>query len=416
MIREVLIVDPEASFLKSLKETLEEYSDSFSVKIATGLDPAKESLARAPISLVLIGINGSRKQEGLALLEYIRGAYPEIPVLFMGGPGQEDLVSMNEENGVAGWVERRAKPMEIAKKANNILKRESDAGSLHGVSPGMFLQLIEMEGRSCLIRLQEPVAGTKGLLFFQNGELIDARVGDTHGPEAAYRIFSWDEVALAIQAGCPVKEKKIHMNAQAVLLEAMRRKDESAKAATGKENGRDALQPVPDLEPPDAEDLDERALSAGGLEELSDFEAELTSADLEEGHEEPQKPANAPEKAVIVNAADLLADDDEEDEGEITMPSSLLEAMDPLEAIRYKLDHEIGPKCGLENIATDNSWDSFVTRMQKTGEILGAGKLLIGYIEREDGPDCVVMPGESTTVLYLNPRCPKSRIIQVLTA
>jgi hypothetical protein len=66
----------------------------------------------------------------------------------------------------------------------------------------------------------------QGVLFFREGELIDARSDGLKGEEAAHEIFMWDEVTLSIQNVCPQKEKKIHRELQAILLDAMRLKDE----------------------------------------------------------------------------------------------------------------------------------------------------------------------------------------------
>ncbi len=393
MIKDVLIVDGDEAFCNGLKNTLEEYSDSFSVRTAMAQGEALESLAEVPYSILLLGLDASQEDD-LTLVDYVREFYPETPVLAMSDSNSQESKSTLQKKGAEGFVKKPFEPRKLAKKISTILKKETDAGSLQGVSPGMFLQLIEMEERSCVIRLQESKSGTKGLLFFRDGELVDARVRDKDGAEAAYKIFSWDEVSLAIQGGCPPKDKKIHMNAQAVLLEAMRRKDEGG--------GKGAAVPIfadssangpaePEDLPPD-QDL--------GGPSLGDFESELSDEDLVAGHED-----ETPEPANIVSAADLLADDDEHEDDE---PENLVDS------IRLKLDREIGPKCGLEEIVQDESWDAFIEEMDHAGSILGAGKLSIGYVEREEGPDCVVLPGETATLVYLNPRCPKNRILQVL--
>jgi hypothetical protein len=59
---------------------------------------------------------------------------------------------------------------------------------------------------------------------------------------AAYEIFSWDAVDLAIQNRCDVHTNVINKDVQAIYLEAMRRKDESEAASI------EALTPEP-LEP-----------------------------------------------------------------------------------------------------------------------------------------------------------------------
>lgn len=70
-------------------------------------------------------------------------------------------------------------------------------------------------------------SGTMGVLFFKDGELLDARCEGLQGLDAAYRIFSWDEVALSIQNVCVTKKNVIKSELQPIILEAMRQKDEA---------------------------------------------------------------------------------------------------------------------------------------------------------------------------------------------
>ena len=50
------------------------------------------------------------------------------------------------------------------------------------------------------------------------------------GLDAAYLIFSWEEVTLSIQNECPQKDNKINSDLQPIILEAMRLKDEADDA------------------------------------------------------------------------------------------------------------------------------------------------------------------------------------------
>ncbi len=58
-----------------------------------------------------------------------------------------------------------------------------------------------MEQKTCTIRLEDKSTAEKGILFFSEGELLDARVNNLKGESAAYKIFSWEEVNLSIQNG-----------------------------------------------------------------------------------------------------------------------------------------------------------------------------------------------------------------------
>jgi len=68
-----------------------------------------------------------------------------------------------------------------------------------------------------------------GVLFFNKGELYDARIDNIFGKNAAYEIFSWEKVSLSIQDDCAVKDKRIKEELQTILFDAMRMKDESGE-------------------------------------------------------------------------------------------------------------------------------------------------------------------------------------------
>jgi hypothetical protein len=58
------------------------------------------------------------------------------------------------------------------------------------------------------------------------GELCDARVGERQGEIAAYEIFGWDDVSLAIQNDCTVRQNRINKELSSLLIEGARRSDE----------------------------------------------------------------------------------------------------------------------------------------------------------------------------------------------
>ena len=117
----------------------------------------------------------------------------------------------------------------LAEKISATLQKESEGGILQTVPLDMFLQLVEMEQKTCTIRIVNKISKAIGVLFFQSGELMDARIKDVKGITAAYEIFSWEKVTLSIQDACVVKKKQIKDDLQAILMEAMRLKDEQAE-------------------------------------------------------------------------------------------------------------------------------------------------------------------------------------------
>jgi hypothetical protein len=104
-------------------------------------------------------------------------------------------------------------------------------------------------------------------------------------------------------------------------------------------------------------------------------------------------------------------------------PPAVLEEVEPYELdpatiiknIRDKIEQAVGPACGLEDIYQDDSWDSIVFQLSGTGEDLNIGKLVLGYIDKGESNDYIVLPGEKTTVISVNPKCPRDKLLQILS-
>jgi CheY-like chemotaxis protein len=342
MIKKVMIVDDDQEMLLSLKEGFEKYNATFSVLMAGDGLVATEKLEKETLSLVITDLRMPR-MDGFALLSKIMEQYPDIPVIIMTGYSTPEMERLAKEGGAVGYVEKPFMIDDLAGKVLAALRKESEGGTLHSVSSGMFLQLIEMEQKTCTIRLLDKASGKDGVLFFCDGELFDARTAGLKGEAAAYKIFSWDEVNLSIQNECRQKEPKIHRDINAILLEAMRLKDEAGEA-------------------------EEPEVVEEEIEEIEELSEELES-----------------------------------------------KTPDPLMSIQTRLKEEVGERCGLEDIYQDNSWDGFMAQISRMGAFFGAGKLKLIYLDRSEPNDLILLPGYKTSVLLVNSKCPRDRIITILS-
>ncbi|CAB1063285.1 Response regulator of zinc sigma-54-dependent two-component system [Olavius sp. associated proteobacterium Delta 1] len=335
MIKNVLLVDDDHEMLLALKAGFTKYRDSFAVQLAANGLKAVESLKKNVVSLVVTDLKMPR-MDGFELLAHIMEYYPDIPVIIITGYSTPEMEHLARKGGAVGYI---AKPFLIENLARQImttLRKESEGGTLHNVSSGMFLQLVGMEQKTCTIRLEDKFTSKKGILFFHEGELLDARVNDLQGEDAAYEVFSWNQVNLSIQNGCALKEKRIHLEMQYLILEAARRKDEG----------------ISEEAPPSV------------LEEVEPFESDPRTV---------------------------------------------------IKSIQDKIENDLGPACGLEDIYQDDSWDSLIFQISGTGEFLNIGKLMLGYIDKGETSDYIVLPGEKTTVISVNPKCPRDKLLQVLS-
>ncbi|OIN96822.1 MAG: hypothetical protein AUJ48_00935 [Deltaproteobacteria bacterium CG1_02_45_11] len=342
MIRKVLIVDDDRILCSLIQKKFEKYKNIFSVLTAKDGMEAVEKLKGNTTSLVVTDIQMPR-MDGFALLAHLSENYPDVPVIVFTGHGTPKSKKAVLGKGAAGYIEKPFKVEDLAQKVIATLKKESEGGTLQTISLEMFIQLIEMEQKTCTIRVFNKLSRGQGVLFFRNGELMDARFRAMQGKPAAYEIFSWDKVTLSIQDTCAIKEKRIDEELQAILFEAMRLKDEAEEHGESADETRDEKEAEKDI-----------------------------------------KRSEAPPAPV----ADI---------------------------VRHKLEKLMGEKNVLENIYQDRSWDYLLTQTVKVGKFFGAGILKACYINQGESTDFILLPGDETTVITVSPKCPRDRILQVLS-
>jgi len=99
-------------------------------------------------------------------------------------------------------------------------------GQIHGISLPSFLQMSEMEGTTCTLKIRS--RNNIGMLHLADGRLIDAETKDLKHKEAAYVIIGWDDASIDILAPKGKKEDNIRAPLMSVLMDSLKVKDEKA--------------------------------------------------------------------------------------------------------------------------------------------------------------------------------------------
>jgi CheY-like chemotaxis protein len=225
MLRNVLIVDDDREMLLDLREGLNQRDASLTVLMAGNGVEALEFLRSHDVSLVVTDLK-MPLMDGLGLLSAIMQTYADIPVIVMSGFGTPEKERQLRQGGAAEFITKPFSVDALARQMGTLLNQQSEGGMLHQVSSAMFLQMIEMEQKTCTVRLEQRPSGRRGILFFVQGELFDARVGDAFGLSAALQILAWEPVSLTVQNSCRIWENRIRKNLCPLILEAARRRDE----------------------------------------------------------------------------------------------------------------------------------------------------------------------------------------------
>lgn len=364
MIRKVLFVDDDQILQLAIEKRLSAYRDQFSIVLADDGFDALKKLAETPVSVICMDLMMPR-MDGMGLHSNVRERYPDIPIIIISGMKEENARHLTEAEGVVGYFKKPFDADELGKKIISILQEEAKSGIMHNVSPTMFMQLMEMEGKTCTIRMIDNKSGEGGILYLLDGQLLDARVGDKKAMDAAYHVFSWDEVTVFFRNECEVQENRINSELQSIIMGALAAKDELDESPFGDEEGSPVAGPI----------------AGNGGEDLG-------------------------------LPMDML-DDAPKDLDQALSGKSLAED-DPMADLRAFIRDELGGEGEIEAIYKDEKLDPATEKLNKVGELSGLGKLKAGYVENEKGVGKVVIPEDSSTVLDVSPEFPVNKALKAI--
>jgi GAF domain-containing protein len=107
------------------------------------------------------------------------------------------------------------------------LEQSHEGGSLNCISLSSFLQIIEMEEKSCVLEVHGS-ADQRGFFYMIHGEMYTAVCGELKGEDAAYEMLIWENPELFLRNLPKEKpEKIIKKPLMSVVMEGLRRKDEA---------------------------------------------------------------------------------------------------------------------------------------------------------------------------------------------
>lgn len=243
MTVKVLVADQDLAFQRQLSDWFTSFPDRFTpIFVSDGMAAAKK-LQQGGASVLVCDLQ-LPKVDGFGLIDFVNTHCPEVPVVVATSHGRPKTGEILKRKGAAAYFEKPLIADSFFTMLQSLCTRMEDGGTLNGASLDTFAQMVEMEQKTCTLRVHQPEEEASGVLFFRDGEIVHARAGATEGLGAAYEILTWQSVSLRIENQCRITDKRIEADLQAVLLEAMRRKDE-------KEN-RAAAKPMPSAKPASA--------------------------------------------------------------------------------------------------------------------------------------------------------------------
>ena len=234
----LLLVDGDPKSLRVLDVSLKKAG--FEVVTATS---GREALAwlEAELPDLIISDTDLDEMDGFELCNRIKAKpdWAKIPFLFVSGRKSIEDKIRGLELGVDDYLTKPIYIKEIGIRVRTALQRAERermesrregrtrfAGDLSDVGVVDLVQTIELNRKSGIIHIVNRDE-RRGSIFFRDGKVIDAEVGRLSGAHALYRLFSWSEGQFAVEFKHIRRHDVIEQSMAALLMEGMRRLDES---------------------------------------------------------------------------------------------------------------------------------------------------------------------------------------------
>jgi len=237
----LLIVDDDVVQARALARAFSRLRPDLAVLTANSGLEATQLMNEQGVDLVLTDLQ-MPEMDGFELVAWILSNCPDVAVFTMSAFGTEQTTERLER---MGGIEYLTKPLDAKQALARLIDALSQSvrGHVQNVSLASFLQLMEMERKTCnlTIRSDDKV----GVLVVRKGQLIDAHSGELSGEAAAISIIAWPNSSIMIsrhgEFGPPVIQKSLGF----IVMEAMRVQDEAARNTPQPGDGNGSTFPGP---------------------------------------------------------------------------------------------------------------------------------------------------------------------------
>jgi len=193
----VLVVDNDPDILKKAEDGFKDLHH-FELLTAVSVQSAIAILQKERISVLATAVR-LPETDGLELMAYMTRKLPSIPCIAMLDSG-DPKPWFSKRDGHAGVLYYLRKPFAFSDLASTIfvgLNLRDEGLTRKGMILGNFLPLIRITRKTCRLEIRCNAEKT-GLLYFSDGQLLDARANDRTGEAAVKEMAEWNGFQMTI--------------------------------------------------------------------------------------------------------------------------------------------------------------------------------------------------------------------------
>lgn len=187
MKKKLLLVDDEVTLLNSLTDFLTDSTDMFEISTSTSVKEAIRNTQKTNFDLIVTDIRMPGKS-GIDLLIHLKKKNFKGKVMAMTAYGNEKIFAQVHQLGGMRVI---LKPFDFASFKNLLVQVTDDhrgfSGTIQYIDLTSLLQLINLEKKSVTVKIK--IDNHTGYIFFEEGEIIEARYNGIDGRDAFTQIL-----------------------------------------------------------------------------------------------------------------------------------------------------------------------------------------------------------------------------------
>lgn len=195
----ILIADDEEDLTWSISKSIEKNDKFFQVFCVSNGDQALEVLSSRHVDLVISDLRMPGRN-GLTLLQDIERDYPDTRVIIMTALSSNDLHQEITRHTHTYYLE---KPFDLH-YLRKLIYEALDISEADFEGMLVSSRIRDMIAYNCQIRRTSAMCisngNHRGIIYFNQGEIIHAECGELVGANALYRILDWEEGDFAFDA------------------------------------------------------------------------------------------------------------------------------------------------------------------------------------------------------------------------
>ncbi len=236
----ILLADDNPALLDLMRKGMEHLGEVVTAR--DGAD-AMRKISEQPPDLVVTDYR-MPNVDGAALFEKLRSseATRQVPLIFvasrkdieerlqlMAGVVEDYIVKPFFLKDLVSRAKKVVDRIRLEKLQRGATRPGVIQGRLEEMSVIDLCQSLEMGQKSCRLTLRS--GARECSLFFQNGQILDAKLGTLRGDEAVYQVVLWNEGDFEIDFSMAPSRQTTTRSTQGLLMEALRLVDEANRSS-----------------------------------------------------------------------------------------------------------------------------------------------------------------------------------------